>query len=662
MSVGVNTETVAAAGPGRHRRPGDKSTGRARGVLRRPGTWLSLAWITVVVLGSLFASLLAPHDPLDQDLRRIYQGPSGTYWLGTDSLGRDVLSRLMHGGALSLLGSGEAVLVALFIGIPFGLLAGYRGGWADAVISRIAEALMALPVIIILLAVVAVYGRGFAVSMGALGVIFSAAIIRLVRATTAAVRSELYVDAARVSGLRAPRIVVRHVLPNVIAPVLIQSSLTLGTALLIQSGLGFLGLGPQPPAPNWGAGIAEAATAINQDAWLMVPTGGVLVLTVLAFNFLGDALRDAAPAGRGAAATGRFFGHSALPADSDAAEPADDGVLLRVRGLVVSFPEDGGGDQPVVDGVGFDVRPGETVGLVGESGCGKTVTALSVLGLVPGAGHVAEGRILFDGADLARMPEKRLAAYRGKRIGYIAQEPMTALDPCFTIGSQLVEPLRRHRGLDRARARARAVELLGLVGIPRPEQICRAYPHQLSGGMAQRAAIALALTGEPDLLIADEPTTALDVTVQAEILDLLRSLQAELGMAMILVTHDLGVVADICDRAVVMYAGQVVEEGTVDQIFTAALHPYTRALLRSTPEREATAGPLPAIEGTVPLPRDWPTGCRFAARCAYATEACSAAPVPMLVRDPAPGGPRAARCIRADSWKAVDHERAAGAV
>jgi peptide/nickel transport system permease protein len=236
---------------------------------------------------------------------------------------------------------------------------------------------------------------------------------------------------------------------------------------------------------------------------------------------------------------------------------------------------------------------------------------------------------------------------------------------CRSIGSQLTELLRRHRGLDKGAARTRAVELLNLVGIPRPEQVQRAYPHQLSGGMAQRAAIALALTGEPDLLIADEPTTALDVTVQAEILDLLRSLQAELGMAMVLVTHDLGVVADICDRAVVMYAGQVVEEGAVDQIFDAALHPYTRALLRSTPEHERTADsgePLPAIEGTVPQPHDWPVGCRFAARCPYATAACSAAPVPMPVRTAVAGGPRAARCIRADTWEAVDHERAAGAL
>ncbi|TSD49410.1 dipeptide/oligopeptide/nickel ABC transporter permease/ATP-binding protein [Rhodococcus sp. KBS0724] len=633
-----------------------------RRLVARPGVWFSAGWVLLVLVCSFGASILAPHDPLAQDLGNSFALPSGEYLLGTDSLGRDILSRLMHGGSISILGSATTVVTALVIGVPLGLIAGYRAGWLDAVISRLAELLMALPTIIILLAVVAVYGREFTISMTAFGIIVSASFIRLVRATTAAVRNELYVDAAKVSGLGGFRIVVRHVLPNVTAPLLILSSVTLGTALLVQSGLGFLGLGPQQPAPNWGAGIAEAALNINVDPWLMVPTGMVLILTVLSFNFLGDALRDAAPTTKGNAATGKPFARLRLPGaarSSDVTTSATGSApLLDVRDLVVSFPVEGG-MQPVVDGVSFDVRKGETIGLVGESGCGKTVTALSIPGLTPGEGHIVSGQVLFDGVDLARVSDKELSGYRGTRIGYIAQEPMVSLDPAFTIGYQLCEPIRYHAKMNRTQARERALELLGLVGIPNPENVFRSYPHQLSGGMAQRAGIAIALSGEPELLIADEPTTALDVTVQAEILDLLRSLQERLGMALILVTHDLGVVADICDRAVVMYAGQVVEQAPVEELFEQPRHPYTRGLLRSTPALEGTEGTLPTIEGTVPVPRDWPHGCRFASRCALVVPECTTQPVPLVALD---AFGRQSRCIRIDSLEEVEHEYSSRAV
>jgi peptide/nickel transport system permease protein len=281
----------------------------------------------------------------------------------------------------------------------------------------------------------------------------------------------------------------------------------------------------------------------------------------------------------------------------------------------------------VVEDVSFDIGVGETVGLVGESGSGKTVTAMSILGLVPGTGQITGGRIIFAGRDITALPERDLRRLRGSEIGLVSQEPMVSFNPVFRIGWQLADLFRIHHGLSRRAAHQSAIKLLERVRLPDPESVARRYPHELSGGMAQRAAIARALIGDPKLLIADEPTTALDVTVQAEILDLLRDLQRDRGMAVLLVTHDWGVVADLCDRAVVMYAGQIIERGKVRQIFRSSLHPYTRALLASNLHAADGQSVLPTIRGTVPKPGEWPQGCHFQPRCDYATKACSEHPV-----------------------------------
>jgi peptide/nickel transport system permease protein len=576
------------------------STGRPRGYFRRVATSprgiLSIGWILVIIVGSFFADSLAPYDPLEQDLNRLFALPSADHLLGTDSLGRDILSRIMHGGSLSLLGAGEAVLVAVAIGVPLGMLAGYWGGFLDALLSRVAEIIQSLPVIILLLAVVAVYGRSFVITMGALGVILSASFLRMARATTASTRHELYVDAARVSGLSNLRIAARHILPNITAPLLIQSTLALSTALLTQSGLGFLGLGPQPPAPSWGSGIAEAATYVNQSSWLMVPTGAILILTILAFNSLGDALRDAT-----ALSAPQVNRHRSNVALRERSEPsADDAAphLLEINDLRVEYPDrekDGGATKAVIDGVSLHVDAGEVLGLVGESGSGKTQTAFSVLGLLAPGGQVTGGDIRLDGTHLLGLPGKSLADLRGTRMAYIPQEPMSNLDPCFSVGSQVVEPLVANLSISKAEARRRTLDLLERVGITDPARVFKAYPHEISGGMAQRVLIARAVSCEPDLLIADEPTTALDVTVQAEVLDLLRDLQRERQMGIIMVTHNFGVVADICDRVAVMQNGTIVEQGPAETIFHAPEHPYTRMLLGSTLEntdaRAALVGP-----------------------------------------------------------------------
>ena len=296
-------------------------------------------------------------------------------------------------------------------------------------------------------------------------------------------------------------------------------------------------------------------------------------------------------------------------------------ALLEVRDLKTWFDGDGG-TYRAVDGVSFSLEAGRTLGIVGESGCGKSVTSLSIMGLVPQPpGRIAGGEVLFEGVDLLRLPAAELRELRGARLAMIFQEPMTSLNPAYTVGNQIVEGILRHEKLDRAAAKARAIDMLRLVRIPAPEQRFDEYPHKLSGGMRQRAMIAMALACGPKLLIADEPTTALDVTIQAQILELLADLRRRLGTAILLITHDLGVVAETCDEVAVMYAGKIVERAPTAELFARPLHPYTIGLLAARPEagrRAASRGPLTTIPGMVPPAWDFPRGCRFHPRCVHA--------------------------------------------
>jgi peptide/nickel transport system ATP-binding protein len=347
---------------------------------------------------------------------------------------------------------------------------------------------------------------------------------------------------------------------------------------------------------------------------------------------------------------------------TDPATPlADPRAVLQVERLVTTV-RIGEQDVPAVNDVSFAIRRGQTLGLVGESGCGKSLTAMSILRLLDEPHvRVAGGRILFGGEDLARLPEARLRRVRGNRIAMIFQEPSTALNPVLTIGDQVAEPLQLHEGMSAERARAAAVELLGEVGIPAAAERARAYPHQLSGGMKQRAMIAMALACKPDLLIADEPTTALDVTVQAQILALLARLRAELGMALLLITHDLGVVAETCDEVAVMYAGRIVEQAPAGALFAAPRHPYTVGLLGAMRALESShagganeeGGRLQEIPGTVPPLGRRPDACEFADRCARAQGRCRAI-APQLLE--LASGPHAARC-----WYPHDAPHPAGA-
>ena len=308
-------------------------------------------------------------------------------------------------------------------------------------------------------------------------------------------------------------------------------------------------------------------------------------------------------------------------------------ALLTVDGLRTQFAT-GTGVVRAVDGVSFAIERGEVLGLVGESGCGKSVTSLSIMRLVPPPGRVVGGRIRFEGDDLLAKDEEAMRRVRGARIAMVFQEPMTSLNPVFTIGDQIAAAVLAHKGGRRRAAWERAVDMLDQVQVPSPGARARDYPHQLSGGLRQRAMIALALAPGPELLIADEPTTALDVTIQAQILDLLRRLQAERGMAVLLITHDLGVVAELCHRVAIIYAGRIVEMAPVDTIFATPLHPYTRGLLRCLPHPSRFGEPLSSIDGAPPDLRQVQGGCRFAPRCPLVVESCRRTEPPLVERKP----------------------------
>ncbi|MEV7610953.1 dipeptide/oligopeptide/nickel ABC transporter permease/ATP-binding protein [Microbacterium sp. NPDC089320] len=607
-----------------------------RAFLRNPLAVVALGFIVVVVLACAFAGVVAPAGPLAQDLASANQLPSAAHWLGTDTLGRDILSRLLFGGQITLVGTLIATTVFIVLGVPLGLVAGYRGGWVDKILSRVVEILFAVPVIVILLVVLSVFSTNIAAAMITLGILGFGSVFRVVRATTLAASAELYVRAARASGLRPAAIVTGHILPNLAGPVSVQVTLFAAGAVLVESGLAFLGFSVAPPAPSWGAMVKDAAANLTSNPWELVPPGLLIALFVLALGIVGDGVRDAITQRSGAPTTAR---RAAVDAVSDAGTHDPD-ALLSVRGLTVAS-----GSTVVVRDVSFDVARGEVLGIVGESGSGKSVTGRAVLGLLAQGGRVVGGSIRYQGADVTRGFGRR----RGSGIGLIPQEPMNTLDPVFTIGSQLREAVRTNDRGDRRATQERMLELLDLVGLPQPDAVARMYPHELSGGMAQRVGIALALSSRPSLLIADEPTTALDVTVQRQILDLLADLREGLDTSIILVTHDWGVLADLCDRALVMYAGEVVEQADIVGLFARPLHPYTRALIAANPQTAAPGEPLPVIPGQVPEPAAWPTGCHFAGRCPLASDACRAVPIPMVVPEPE----RESRCIRTDELSEV---------
>ena len=559
-------------------------------LLRNPQGAACLAYLALVVLIAVSAPWLAPAGPNVTDLAATNAPPlTAGHPLGGDSAGRDILDRLIWGSRQTVVAVLVVVVVSVLLGVIAGLVAGFYRGRFELVASFVTDVIMSLPGIVLLIALYALTGPNIPAAMAVFGVLIAPTYYRLVRSIVLGVRNELYVDAARVVGLSDLRIVGRHVLWAVRAPVIIQSSFVMAAAIGIEAGVSFLGLG-DPAGASWGIVLQTSFNAIYNNAWAVLWPALVISLTILTLVLLGNALSDVlqssarskllSPRRRHALVAAADRAKKTAPVADSALVGSSDDVVLSVRDLRIGYPTAGGVDE-VVHGVDLDVRRGEIHGLVGESGSGKSQIAFSTLGILPREALILGGHVLLDGEDLLADSRLMLAA-RGRRIGYIPQEPMSNLDPSFTIGAQLVYGLRATRPMSKGEARRRLVELLARVGITEPERVMRLYPHQISGGMAQRVLICGAVASDPDIIVADEPTTALDVTVQAEVLELLRELSRERGLAMILVTHNLGVVADLCDTVSVMKDGRIVERADVEAIFESPRQAYTQQLLSSS--------------------------------------------------------------------------------
>lgn len=566
-----------------------RSPNRPRGALRifrDPIGVTCIAVIVAIVALVALADVVAPQDPNFSDLSSTLQPPSWAHLLGTDSVGRDIWSRVLHGGQTTLLGTLVVVVVAMTIGLAGGLASGYFGGLFDLAASWVVALLLSLPAIVVILALRSMLGATMIAVMAVFGILMVPAVYQLVRTVSLTVRNEAYVEAAIVSGISDVRVIFRHVFSAVRAPIVIQLMLIAAAAISIQAALDFLGLGGD--AVTWGGMMSEGFSQIYNAPQLLFWPALFLGLMTAALVMLGNSIRDAIDPRAQTQVKSKRWRPSQLPAPAGGPER-----LLAIQGLTVAYPLREGGTRTVVDGVSLTVDRGEVVGLIGESGSGKTQIVLSVLGLLPPGAMVLGGSIAFRGKELLGRSERQLRSVRVNGVAYIPQEPVPNLDPSFTIGFQLTEVLRTVRGLGRREARRRALELLESVRIVDPPTVMKSYPHQISGGMAQRVLIAGALGMDPELLIADEPTTALDVLVQAEILQLLRDLQRERNLGVLFVTHDLGVAADLCDRMVVLNSALVVETGSVDEVFYDPQQDYTKGLIAATdhdaPPRNALA-------------------------------------------------------------------------
>ena len=534
--------------------------------------------------------------------------PSRQNWLGTDDQARDVAARLIYGFRISVLFGLVLTLASSVVGIAAGAVQGYFGGWLDLVFQRFIEMWSGLPTLYLLIILASVVTPSFWWLLGFMLLFSWMALVGVVRAEFLRARNLDYVKAARALGVGNPRIIARHVLPNAMVAALTFLPFVTSGAVVTLTALDFLGFGLPPGSASLGELLKQGKDNLHAP-WLGFTAFLVIAVMLSLLVFIGEGVRDAfdprktfAPEAAGRAEPAAAPAGTARAAGAEPAPgPGADAPLLAIRDLAVRFGS-GPGAVEAVDGVSLAVHRGETVALVGESGSGKSATALSVLQLLPypAASH-PRGSIRFQGTELVGAAPRTLQRIRGDRIAMIFQEPMTSLNPLHTIERQVGETLKLHKGLDGPGAAARTLELLRLAGIPEPERRLGAYPHELSGGQRQRVMIAMALANEPDLLIADEPTTALDVTVQAQLLALLADLRQRLGMAVLFITHDMGIVRRLADRLCVMQQGRVVEVGVAADVLERPRHPYTRHLLAATPKGapdpgDAASAPVLACE------------------------------------------------------------------
>ena len=618
------------------------------------GSRISLVVLILIVMIAVFANILAPHNPLEIFTAR--QAPDAQFLFGTDDKGRDVLSRMMYGARYSLIIGLGATAFALVCGSIIGAVAAVARKWVSEVIMRILDVIMSFPGIALAATFVLVFGNSVPSLIFAIGFLYIPQIARIVRANVVSEYNQDYVRAVVVSGARAPWILVKHVIRNCIAPVMVFTIVLVADAIVFEASLSFISAGIPEPTPTWGNILSDARGGVLAGRWWQALFPGLaIMITVLCLNILSEGITDAmaaapkAPVKADDAAVRANREADKLVADPTLAYAAQAEMLeqrlselqaiektrtdrfeartdvppiLEVKDLCIKFPRHG--DVNVVDHVSFVVRPRQTMGLVGESGCGKSITSLTIMGLLDPKAKVS-GEILYDGQNLLNMDQKQMNALRGREIAMIYQDALSSLNPSMLIKAQMKQLTKR--GGTRT-----AEELLELVGLD-PKRTLDSYPHELSGGQRQRVLIAMALTRDPKLIIADEPTTALDVTVQKQVIDLLNKLQKELGFAMVFVSHDLALVAEVANSITVMYAGQVVEQGPVSDILCHPVHEYTRGLLGSVLSIEAGGTRLHQGPGSVPSPKDFPEGDRFTPRSSHPDKVSQLRPVLKRVSD-----------------------------
>ncbi|WP_306119332.1 MULTISPECIES: dipeptide/oligopeptide/nickel ABC transporter permease/ATP-binding protein [unclassified Roseitalea] len=626
--------------------PARKASGRpsaTRLLLNNTLATGGLVVLAAIVLIALAAPILPLADPnVTAPANRLLRPLSEGHLLGTDALGRDILSRLIWGTRVSLLVGISATLIAAFFGSLIGLVAGYAGGRIDTVLMRGIDMVMAFPYILLALAIVAVLGPGLLNALYAIAIVNIPFFARNIRGITLGLARREFVDAARLSGKSNAQILFIEVLPNVLPVIVITMSTTVGWMILETAGLSFLGLGAQPPQADLGSMLGDGRKILFTAPHVSIIPGLMIFVLVMSINLLGDGVRDVLDPRLKSGALSRPVARTAVTRQGLVPDAAPDpAAVLDVRELRTEF-HIGGEVFKAVGGVDMRVGKGECLGIVGESGSGKSVSAMSIMGLVPTPpGRITGGVALLEGEDLFSASDERIRQLRGSAVSHVFQDPLSTLHPLFTVGDQLVEAIRAHEPVAKSAARRKAEELLRTVRIPNPAERLKAYPHELSGGMRQRVCIAMALAHDAKVIIADEPTTALDVTVQAQVLSLLDTLRAERDTGVLFITHDFGVVSAICDRVAVMYAGQFVETGTTEQILSSPAHPYTAKLIDCVPVLGEPDRRLDAIEGRPPMVNDLPKGCAFAPRCPRARDTCRAAPIGLTEL----GDGRTVRCL-----------------
>ena len=612
------------------------------------GGRISLVVMILIALMAILAGVLAPYDPLEIFTART--APNADFLFGTDDKGRDVLSRVMYGARYSLVIGLGSTAFALVSGAIIGAIAAVTRTWISEVIMRVMDVIMSFPGIALAATVVVVMGASVPSLIVAIGILYAPQIARVVRANIMSEYGQDYVRAAMVNGAKAPWILWKHVMRNCLAPILVFTVVCVADAIVFEASLAFISAGIPEPTPTWGNILADARAGVLSGRWWQALFPGMMIMiTVLCLNILSEGVTDAMAAAPGATIEA---GDDKLDSDREAdrlvADPklayaaqaeslkarlaalsevesrrtdrfasrTDVPPILEVKDLCIKFPRHG--DVNVVDHLNFVVRPRHTMGLVGESGCGKSISSLAIMGLLDEKAQVT-GQILYNGQNLLDLDPKAMNELRGKEIAMVYQDALSSLNPSMLIRSQFKQLTKR--GGTRT-----AEELLELVGLD-PARVLGSYPHELSGGQRQRVLIAMALTRDPKVIIADEPTTALDVTVQKQVVDLLNRLQHELGFAMVFVSHDLALVAEVANSITVMYAGQVVEQGPVTELMTNPIHEYTRGLLGSVLSIEEGGDRLHQVPGSVPSPKDFPEGDRFRPRSSHPDAVSNVRPV-----------------------------------